>query len=1158
MSSNYIHVLDKQTDLLVGVLDPESEGNGYWAAEHVDSSLNFETFDFIASGSSDVSPFLTGENRVLISGDEPDTWKEFIIWHTHREGGIIEVKANGSYTEIAKDRVVLPMVQENLKAVDGLNVALSESEWKVGIVEGSATRKITIGEAIDAYQYLLRIASTFEMKLRFRVEIRGNQIVGRYVDLLYNIGNNLGKEIILGKDLIGVERDEMTDEIVTAMVVQGPEREDGTKLTITVEDLDARQRWGRGRHKWGYHQVESDNKGMQEPELTQYGRTALNKKINSVIRYTAEAVALEHIFGLSHERTLKGDKVRIKDTSYNPPLYLEARVVEIRRNPASKKLKKYVLGDFVEYTEEAVMAAFKKLQEEINKKLSEEEVLAIVDGRDIVKAAIPPSEPKLNLMWLDTSQFPNVIYRWDGAQWVKTSATLPAEIGAETPGGAQVKVEIMQLRLEAQNVVAVVREMGVDVTKMNSNTFLVGSPVLTTLNAANTVLSDRGTLLVNAINAAIADNLLTQPENTNIDTLRSNFRAAIDTIIRELRNAETEIVRVSANEVMAFGERKIFKGATVPDPTKVQNLDLWLDSRTNPPVWRQLINNVWTLLTRINLSDMQGKILETQVDNGFIKTPMIGANQVIAEHIAANTITSNMITTAGLDAGVIKFGSMTGITAEVGSAGMTAAGALGSSIRFWAGATILNRNTAPFRVQNDGKVIATNIDITGGSITGASARFGGTDNQYGTIAVYDAAGEVTAELNGEYGGFARLNVGYLDAPNKVEYADYRGKELNLYVTTQSVSGTLPNDANGGTAWTDALMTINEAIRRIPKNFEGNVRINLMNTHVYNENVFLAGYSGTGNIRLSAETGMANIRGNITVKQNTISFAMANIRFDCTSSAQAVAISQAHATMQNCIFNGRAGGTTFGVNVTGNGNAEAYDCEVWNVSTGFRAAYGGHIMVNGCRGMGSNYGMQGYGGGLMSGTGTAPSGGTANVTTGWGGMQTGSWNFPTPGTPPSPIASETSASFESRPDSGTWRTDAARWETSGVHSDKVSQGVNSGATYVGSWFYGTDVQATLQGKTIKAIRLSIQRFPLGTYSNQTIVIRPHTSATRPTGNVSVQSPSYSVSVAVGEVKTITLPTSFHAGFASGSYKGLSINGGQYVGMSRGTTLEVTYA
>jgi hypothetical protein len=44
----------------------------------------------------------------------------------------------------------------------------------------------------------------------------------------------------------------------------------------------------------------------------------------------------------------------------------------------------------------------------------------------------PPSNPKKDDMWIDNSVFPNIIYTWNGTQWVKVTATSASEYGAYT------------------------------------------------------------------------------------------------------------------------------------------------------------------------------------------------------------------------------------------------------------------------------------------------------------------------------------------------------------------------------------------------------------------------------------------------------------------------------------------------------------------------------------------------------------------------------------------------------------------------------------------------------------------------------------------------------------------------------------------------------
>jgi hypothetical protein len=78
-------------------------------------------------------------------------------------------------------------------------------------------------------------------------------------------------------------------------------------------------------------------------------------------------------------------------------------------------------------------------------------------------------------------------------------------------------------------------------------------------------------------------------------------------------------------------------------------------------------------------------------------------------------------------------------------AGITGEGTSDNSVRIWAGASKANKETAPFRVQQNGKLIASNAEITGkvtatdGSFTGnvnaTSGKIGGFDIGSGVIGV---------------------------------------------------------------------------------------------------------------------------------------------------------------------------------------------------------------------------------------------------------------------------------------------------------------------------------------------------------------------------------------------------------------------------------------
>src|SRR5699024_9443288 len=122
--------------------------------------------------------------------------------------------------------------------------ALNDTGWQMGVVEGDGNKTIKIEEHTNPYKVLKKIAKEFDLELRFRVTHDGNKITGRYVDMLQRVGQWRGREVEFGKDLDSIKRTEKQD-VVTALLGIGPEREDGTRIEVLVEDDDALKRWGR-------------------------------------------------------------------------------------------------------------------------------------------------------------------------------------------------------------------------------------------------------------------------------------------------------------------------------------------------------------------------------------------------------------------------------------------------------------------------------------------------------------------------------------------------------------------------------------------------------------------------------------------------------------------------------------------------------------------------------------------------------------------------------------------------------------------------------------------------------------------------------------------------------------------------------------------------
>lgn len=374
-----IHILEGQS---YEILDYITAKNIISDSHKKSLEDTLETYNFITFADKEFSQYLEKRNRIIIP-DEDGTLKEFVIAEAVKykdsEGYKAQVFANASYLELKKAAVLYPDFGFSYTAAQHAGRALNNTGWTLGNVESARTITLTISSHTNPYEFLKRIANEFDLELNFRIEHDGNRIIGRYVDLLERVGMWRGREVEFGKDLMGIKRTE-TQDIVTALLGIGPEADDGTRIEVLVEDEEALQRWGwydeygNIHHLIEPYEIQSERTEMTEKEALQYTRTALNKRINTQISYETTISDLEHVPGMENKKIRFGDTIKIKDTKFNPPLYLEARIYEQSRSIKSQEKKDIKLGDYVEYTEEQVNAIWEQLRKEIRNKISAAEV----------------------------------------------------------------------------------------------------------------------------------------------------------------------------------------------------------------------------------------------------------------------------------------------------------------------------------------------------------------------------------------------------------------------------------------------------------------------------------------------------------------------------------------------------------------------------------------------------------------------------------------------------------------------------------------------------------------------------------------------------------------------------------------------------------------
>lgn len=569
-----IHILDAQTDELLGYLD----GNGekiYIDDEHEDEIDGLRVLKFRVPSHLPETVKIEERQRILVP-HERTGWQELICYEASTRKKFKTITAIGSEAEIDKLKVVYPKKHVSLTLRQYVDFGLDGLDWKAGEILLKGVQTLEFTDHLGGFEFLKRIATAFDVELVFRIEVKGNRVIGRYVDMVESIGADSGKEFIDTKDLIDVEIKVNTQEIVTALIVLGPDKEDGTPMDpVIVTDNDAFKRWNRdGQHLFGIHQVESDDSEMTVARLTTLGKTELKKRIASVYEYIVEAVDISPLF--PHEVAYLGDRVGIKNTKVDPPLYAQARIIGLKR-PIRKltdekpRVKTYTIGEVVRYSKDEMAQAFKRYQGKY--------------GTKVIKSDIPPVGSP-NIIWIRTGSGLNfeIPHVWMNGIWNPFSPTTAEQIGAETPGGAQAKADevLRQARVEIKEVSDVLTDfqgeinstfrdgiieeaeaigidnfkktlntekadVDADFTAMNNNLDLIGT-TKATLETAKTNYNTAHTALLGAVNMAILDGKTTKAETANVNSKFEPYRQALAAYSTALTNAQNAIAQKQAKD----------------------------------------------------------------------------------------------------------------------------------------------------------------------------------------------------------------------------------------------------------------------------------------------------------------------------------------------------------------------------------------------------------------------------------------------------------------------------------------------------------------------------------------------------------------------------------------------------------------------------------
>lgn len=277
-----------------------------------------------------------------------------------------------------------------------LQDALEGSRWVLGIVEDlGLSRAHFFHESRLACVH--KILEAWGAEVRFRVEVSGSGIVGRYVDLFAERGADRGKRIELGKDLMALNLNISSENLKTAIWPRGKglksdgeedldpaagrrvsiaevewsqalgdpvEKPKGQEWIGLPEELEA---WGRGKPGQKRHKmVDVVFEEIEDPEtLAQEAFKLLQELAKPEVSADIRMMDLEH--QTSHEAVRLGDTVRLVISSVDPAIRLRARVVKRVQYLGEMERTEVTIGSQVETTLELSREIRREVEKEFGK-----------------------------------------------------------------------------------------------------------------------------------------------------------------------------------------------------------------------------------------------------------------------------------------------------------------------------------------------------------------------------------------------------------------------------------------------------------------------------------------------------------------------------------------------------------------------------------------------------------------------------------------------------------------------------------------------------------------------------------------------------------------------------------------------------------------------
>lgn len=367
-----VFILDGSSQEAIGVLNPELPDGCPFMNDIRTERLEhgFLTLEFDVPANHPTAQLLINENFIVY----PNLDGKYELYRIKDTKG---QTADGQYMKsvFCENSAVTDLLASvvrpasfpstNLRTV--MTTILSGTQWTAGSVPSNDNKDFAFTDYISSLEALHTALSFFDAEISFLVEFDGLKITKRYVDVGKR-GTTSLKPFVYGIDLVSVEREENTDDLVTALIGVGKTLDNGSTVTLAnytppgldtnkyikdfaadwIGNKDAFTQFAlNGNHRSGVHK---DENAETQFDLYMSTLAKLDELSTPKLTYTVNVLLLEKLLGETHKVRL-GDTIVVQDTTYEPDILLEARVIETKTSIIDPDANKVTLGDYVEILE---------------------------------------------------------------------------------------------------------------------------------------------------------------------------------------------------------------------------------------------------------------------------------------------------------------------------------------------------------------------------------------------------------------------------------------------------------------------------------------------------------------------------------------------------------------------------------------------------------------------------------------------------------------------------------------------------------------------------------------------------------------------------------------------------------------------------------------